>query len=90
MRFHTERHQFCCAIDLRARQMHDCVFDEAGRIVLSCNLPAGPKQLARAIEPYVGHDMVTAVERVFTLPPGATTRSWSRGTAKRCRSSPGS
>jgi transposase len=66
MRFYTEHHQFYCGIDLHARQMYVCVLDEAGKIVLHRNMPAGPEQLARAIEPYVGHDLVIAVECVFT------------------------
>jgi transposase len=66
MRFYIEHHQFYCGIDLHARQMYLCVLDEAGKIVLHRNLPAGPGELSGAIEPYVGHDLVIAVECVFT------------------------
>ena len=66
MRFYTGHHQFYCGIDLHARQMYLCVLDEAGTIVLHRNMPAGPAELSRAIEPYVGHDLVIAVECVFT------------------------
>lgn len=66
MRFYTEQHQFYCGIDLHARQMYVCVLDGAGQILLHRNLAAGPSELDRAIAAYRAHDLVIAVECVFT------------------------
>lgn len=66
MRFYSGHHQFYCGIDLHARQMYVCVLDESGQIVLHRNMAARPAELSRTIAPYEEHDLVIAVECVFT------------------------
>ena len=65
MRFYTKQHPFYCGIDLHARTMYLCVFNQDGAILVPRNMPAGPEPLLKAIAPYRDH-IVVAVECLFT------------------------
>ena len=40
MRFYDQTHKFYCGIDLHARLLAICIFDQAGNIVLQTQIPA--------------------------------------------------
>ena len=65
MRFDTKQHQFYCGIDLHARTMYLCVFNQEGEILLLRNMPASPEPFLKAIAPYRA-DLVVCVECIFT------------------------
>ena len=51
MRFCTTTHQHYCSIDLHAKQMHVCILNHDGQIVLHANMKTDPAQLAVTITP---------------------------------------
>ena len=48
MRFYTKQHQFYCGIDLHARTMYLCIFNQDGEIVLHRNMRAAPEPFLQA------------------------------------------
>ena len=52
MRFYTQQHPHYCGIDLHARTMYLCILNQAGAIVLHCNMKADPDSFLEAIGPY--------------------------------------
>jgi hypothetical protein len=51
MRFSTKPHQFYCGIDLPARTMSLCGFNQPGAILLHRTMPASPAPFLNAIAP---------------------------------------
>jgi transposase len=64
MRFYTKQHPFYCGIDLHARTMYLCVFNQDGERLVHRNMPAGPAPLLKAIAPYQD-PIVVAVACLF-------------------------
>jgi hypothetical protein len=65
MRFYTKQHQCYCGIDLHARMMYACIFDQPGAMRLHRNMHASPEAFLQAIAPY-RDDLVVAVECIVT------------------------
>jgi hypothetical protein len=65
MRFYTQQHEYYCGIDLHARSMYLCILNQAGEVLLHCNLRANPDAFLKAVGLY-REDLVVAVECVFT------------------------
>jgi transposase len=65
MRLYTEQHQFDCGIDLHARTMYVCVFNQAGEVLVHRHMKAGPETFLKTIAPYREH-LVVCVECLFT------------------------
>ncbi len=61
MRFYKRQHQFYCGVDLHAKTMHICLFNQAGEILVHRNLPTRPDRFLNAIAPYRRHDLVVGV-----------------------------
>ena len=64
MRFYTGQHRFYCGIDLHARLLAICIFDQVGNVVLQKQIPAGKPLLLEALAPY-RPDVVLCVECMF-------------------------
>jgi hypothetical protein len=52
MRCYTQPHQFDGGIDLHARTMYRCLFNQDGEVVLHRNMRAAPEPFLRAMAPY--------------------------------------
>ncbi len=65
MRFYTKAHKHYCGIDLHARTMYVCIFNQEGTVLLHQNLPCDRGRFLSAIEPY-REDLVVGVECIFT------------------------
>ena len=65
MRFYTKQHKFYCGIDLHARTMYLCIFNQDGEVVLHRNMRAAPEPFLQAIVPY-REEIVVCVECIFT------------------------
>ena len=44
MRFYTQQQQYYCGIDLHARKMYVCIFNNLGKIVLHKNIKTNPEK----------------------------------------------
>lgn len=64
MRFYTGQHRFYCGIDLHARLLAICIFDQAGAVVLQTQIPADKQLLLKTLAPF-RPDVVVAVECLF-------------------------
>jgi transposase len=64
MRFYTGQHRFYCGIDLHARLLAICIFDQAGNVVWQKQIPAEKPRLLEALAPY-RPDVVVCVECLF-------------------------
>ncbi len=65
MRFYAGQHLYYCGIDLHARTMYLCIFDnETGNVLLHRNLRTEPARFLRAVAPYCD-DIVVGVECIF-------------------------
>ena len=65
MRFYTKAHKHYCGIDLHARTMYVCIFNQEGVVLLHQNLPCDRGRFLSAIDPY-REDLVVGVECIFT------------------------
>ena len=65
MRFYPHQHNHYCGIDLHARSMYVCLWDQAGTMLVHKNLPATPEAFLRVVAPY-REELVVAVECIFT------------------------
>ena len=65
MRFYTQQHQYYCGIDLHARKMYVCIFNNLGKIVLHKNFETDPQVFFEIIFPYL-EDVVVGVECMFS------------------------
>ncbi len=65
MRFYTQQHQHYCGIDLHARKMYVCIFNDYGKIVLHKNIKTDPEIFFELIFPYL-EDVVVGVECMFS------------------------
>lgn len=52
MRLFQQCHRFYCGVDLHAKKMFLCIFDDQGRIVLHRNVNADPDSLRRTLRPF--------------------------------------
>jgi transposase len=52
MRFYTGQHQFYCGIDLHARLLAVCIFDQAGTVVCQTTIPADKQLLLDTLAPF--------------------------------------
>lgn len=64
MRFSTGPHRFYCGIDLHARLLALCIFDQAGNVVLQKQIAADKRLLLEALAPF-RPDVVICVECLF-------------------------
>ncbi len=65
MQFYTKNHAHYCGIDLHAKTMYLCIFDNNGQIVLHKNMRSCPEAFLAAVDPF-REDLVVAVECIFT------------------------
>ncbi len=65
MRFYQQQHPFYCGVDLHAKTMHICIIDQAGKVPVHRNLPAGRDCFLNALAPYRRRGSVVGVERMF-------------------------
>jgi len=65
MRFYTQQHRYYCGIDLHARKMYVCIFNNLGKIVLHKNVKTDPELFFEIIFPYLD-DVVVGVECMFS------------------------
>ncbi len=63
MRFYTQQHQYYCGIDLHARKMYVCIFNNLGKIVLHKNIKTDPEIFFEIIFPFL-QEIVVGVECV--------------------------
>jgi transposase len=66
MRFYKRQHEFYCGIDLHAKSMYICLVNQVGETLVHRNLPTRPEKFLAAIAEYRQHDLVVAVECMFT------------------------
>jgi hypothetical protein len=52
MRFYNKLYAFYCGVDLHARTMYLCIFDQAGTIVLHKEVPCAPDAFLEPNAPY--------------------------------------
>jgi transposase len=64
MRFYTGQHQFYCGIDLHARLLAVCIFDQAGTVVCQTTIPADKQLLLDTLAPF-RPDVAVCVECLF-------------------------
>ena len=64
MRFYNETHKYTCGIDLHAKNMHICVFDNAGKKMAHRRLKNDRQELLAVLKPY-REDLVVSVESTF-------------------------
>jgi transposase len=65
MRFYQQQHVFYCGVDLHAKTMHICILDQAGKVLVHRNLPAGRDAFLNALAPYRRRGIVVGVECMF-------------------------
>ena len=65
MRFYTQQHQFYCGIDLHARKMYVCIFNNLGKIILHKNIKTDPEIFFETIFPFLP-EIVVGVECMFS------------------------
>jgi transposase len=65
MRFYTQQHQYYCGIDLHARKMYVCIFNNLGKIVLHKNIKTDPEIFFEIIFPFLP-EIVVGVECMFS------------------------
>jgi transposase len=64
MRFYNHTHQFYCGIDLHARLLAICIFDQAGQVVFQKQIPAEKQLLLEVLQPF-RPDVAVCVECLF-------------------------
>ena len=64
MRFYTGQHRFYCGIDLHARLLAICIFDQAGSIVCQKQIAADQQLLLDTLAPF-RPDVAVCVECLF-------------------------
>jgi transposase len=64
MRFYKQQHAFYCGVDLHARTLYLCVFNQAGDKLLHKEVPSEPAALLEALAPFRA-DLVIAAECMF-------------------------
>lgn len=64
MKFYQKQHKNYCGIDLHARKMYVCIFDQAGKVKVHENIKTDPQTFIDLIEPFK-EDLVVGVECVF-------------------------
>ena len=65
MNFYAKQHDFYCGIDLHAKRMYVCIVRQDGEVVFHRNLKTQPEELLKALEPFLGRDLVVGVESTF-------------------------
>lgn len=56
--------EYCCGVDLHAREMFLCIMDKTGKILLHKNMACGVEELRLALKPYLGK-IAVGVESTF-------------------------
>jgi transposase len=64
MRFYNQTHKFYCGIDLHARLLAICIFDQAGNVVVQRQIPAEKQLLLEVLQPF-RPDVAVCVECLF-------------------------
>ena len=64
MRFYTQQHRFYCGVDLHARTLSLCIYDQAGKVVLEKTVAANGLVFLEAISPF-RDDLVVGCECMF-------------------------
>ena len=64
MRFYTGQHRFYCGIDLHARLLAICIFDQAGNVVCQKQIAADKQLLLDTLAPF-RPDVAVCVECLF-------------------------
>ena len=65
MTFYNRQHKFYCGIDLHATKMYVCIVDGQGETVVHKNIKANGEAFDKVIKPFIGEDIVVAVESTF-------------------------
>jgi len=58
MNFYNNIHPYYCGIDLPARILYVCIFDQEGNTCVHKEIPADPERLKQILEPYIGNIVV--------------------------------
>ncbi len=58
MNFYNNTHPYYCGIDLHARILYVCIFDQEGNTCVHKEIPADPEKLKQILEPYIGNIVV--------------------------------
>ena len=58
MNFYNNIHPYYCGIDLHARILYVCIFDQEGNTCVHKEIPADPEKLKQILEPYIGNIVV--------------------------------
>ena len=58
MNFYNNTHPYYCGIDLHARILYVCIFDQDGNTCVHKEIPADPEKLKQILEPYIGNIVV--------------------------------
>jgi len=65
MRFYNQQHRHYCGIDLHVKTMYVCILDEAGHVLVHCNVKSTPEAFREIVAPF-RDDLVVAAECMFT------------------------
>ena len=65
MNFYTQQHKHSCGIELHAKAMDVCIWEQSGTKVGHKNLPTTPEAFLRTLAPY-REDLVGGLACIFT------------------------